>query len=201
MRHGCPGVEERGRSVCKVSLREEVVGLDDLVDVVSVNAAGHAHEHELRALGDLSVHLEKVGLLERLEAEEVVLKVACVHDGLVEALLVLLHNVVEFLRDERRVRACLGVSVAVEHLDELGEGRDGALVEVGDGDARGQDGVVGVLRGHGGGDLRGELIELRGGDAGVDALDDLLRDDYGVDVLQRRGDETEQVRNVPLTVY
>jgi hypothetical protein len=28
-----------------------------------------------------------------------------------------------------------------------------------------------------------------------------LRDDYGVDVLQRRGDETEQVRNVPLTVY
>ena len=36
----------------------------------------------------------------------------------------------------------------------------GLLVQVGDGDARGEDGVVGVLGGHGGGGLGGQVIQL-----------------------------------------
>lgn len=47
-------------------------------------------------------------------------------------------------------------------------------MEVGDGDAGGEDGVVGVLGGEGGGRLGGELVELHRGHARVDAGDDLL---------------------------
>jgi hypothetical protein len=40
-----------------------------------------------------------------------------------------------------------------------------------------------MVGGEGGGGLGGQLVELDGGDAGVDALDDLLRDFDGVNML------------------
>lgn len=56
-------------------------------------------------------------------------------------------------------------------------------MQVGDGDPGRERCVVGVGGGHGGGGLGGELVELAGGDALVDAGADLLRDEHRVAVL------------------
>ncbi len=61
-----------------------------------------------------------------------------------------------------------------ECLDGFGEGFVGHFVEVGDGDAGGEDGAVGVLGGEGCGGLGCEFVEFDSGDAGVDSLDYLL---------------------------
>ena len=51
---------------------------------------------------------------------------------------------------------------------------EGLLVEVGDGDPGGQDGVVGMLSGEVGGGLSGQCVKVRGLDTSVDSLDALL---------------------------
>ena len=56
-------------SVGEVSLRHEVVGLDRLLDVVSVDSDGDSHDHVLGALGNVAVDSEQVRSLERLEPE------------------------------------------------------------------------------------------------------------------------------------
>ena len=56
-------------------------------------------------------------------------------------------------------------------------------MHVRDGEAGGEGLEVGVLGGLVGAGLGGKLIELRGGHAGVDSGDDLLRDDDGIDVV------------------
>ena len=76
--------EERALSRALSPLAHEVVRLDGGVDVLAVDAHGDAHDHVLGALGDLAVDLEKVRLLEGLEAEVVELKVAVVDDGGIE---------------------------------------------------------------------------------------------------------------------
>lgn len=67
------GVEESRRSVGEVTLRHEVVRLQDAVDVRAVNSDSDTHEHVLRSLSDLAIDAKKVRSLECLEAE-VVLK-------------------------------------------------------------------------------------------------------------------------------
>ncbi len=61
----------------------------------------------------------------------------------------------------------------------------GLLVQVGHLDARGEDGIVGVLRGEGRGRLSGKFVEFHGGHAGIYSLDDLLGDDGLVDKLHQ----------------
>ena len=87
--------------------------LDGGVDVVQVNAEGDAHQHVLRSLDDGTVHLDQVGALESLEAEEVVVEVAIVHDRGIEPLAVLLDE--RFLR---AVQRCTGAG-----LGAMAEGR------------------------------------------------------------------------------
>ena len=53
----------------EVAVRHEVVGLEDALDVVAVDAHRDAHDHVLRALSDTAVDAEEVGALERFEAE------------------------------------------------------------------------------------------------------------------------------------
>ena len=47
----------------------------------------------------------------------------------------------------------------------------------------GKDGVVRMTCGHGGGNLRSEVVELHGGDPGVETVDHLEGDLGGVDVV------------------
>ena len=172
--HGRGGVREE-------LLRHHVVRLDGVVDVLAVDANGDAHEHVLRPLHHLPVDLEQVAPLERLEAEVLVGEVAVVDDGGVEAVGVLLDDLVVELGDHGG-----GLAVRrhlVEVLHHLREDLLGLLVEVGHHDPGGQDGVVGVLGGHGGGDLGGQVVQLDGGHAGVEPGDDLERDGGRVDVV------------------
>eukprot|EP00966_Prymnesium_polylepis_P146894 3392691-Prymnesium_polylepis.1 len=87
-------------------------------------------------------------------------------------------------------RAIFFCSVVQQHLaggaagaHRLRKGFLGLLVQVGHGDTRSQLAVVGVLRRQEGGRLRGEIVQLLGGDAVVHAANNLLRDDHRVDVL------------------
>lgn len=65
------GVEERGRSVGEITLRHEVVALDDGRQVAPVDADADPHEQVLRALGHLAVDAQQIRPLERLEAKVV----------------------------------------------------------------------------------------------------------------------------------
>jgi hypothetical protein len=68
------------------------------------------------------------------------------------------------------------LTIGVEVLDDGGEALLGLLVEVGDGNASGEDGVVRVLRCEIGGGLGGEVVELDSGYARIHSSDDLLGD-------------------------
>lgn len=61
LRLGGAGVEEGGRGVGEEPLGHEVVRLDNLVDVLLVDAHRHAHDHVLRPLHHLAVGLQQVG--------------------------------------------------------------------------------------------------------------------------------------------
>mmetsp|Transcript_19727 Transcript_19727/g.38612 ORF Transcript_19727/g.38612 Transcript_19727/m.38612 type:complete len:405 (-) Transcript_19727:253-1467(-) len=167
-------VEECGRGVGEELLRHELVCLNGTVDVILVDANGHTHEHVLRALSDLTVKAQKVGPFEGLEAEKVVLEVAVVVDGSVDAVLVSHDNVVDVFSNERGIFAIAGVDVVAELGDCLGERFASALVEVAHSNACSEDAEVRVLRCGVSGGLGCELIKLSSGNAGVHALDYLL---------------------------
>ena len=142
----------------EVSLRHEGVGLNDLVNVGSVNANSHTHDHVLWSLDDLAVDAKKVRSLKGLEAKVVVGKVAVVDDGRVEHVLVGHDDLVDVIGDHRCVLASLGVDPRVKVVDDLGEDLLGLLVEVGDGDTGCEDGIVGVLCGKVGGCLGCQVL-------------------------------------------
>lgn len=53
----------------KVPLAHQVIGLDDLVDVLSPDSNSDTHDHVLRTFSNLAIDSEEVRSLERLEAE------------------------------------------------------------------------------------------------------------------------------------
>lgn len=53
----------------EVSFRHEIVGLDDALDVGTVDANRNTHDHVLRPFGDVLIDSEEVGTLQRLEAK------------------------------------------------------------------------------------------------------------------------------------
>ena len=146
LRRAC--VEERRRRMGVELLRHELIHLQGGIEVVLVDADGHSHEHLLRPLNNDAIALEKVRALERLEAKVVVLEVALVVHGGIEALRVGHDDLIDIVRDERGQLVRLWVHVRVELLDGRREGIQGVLVEVGHGDTRSEDGVVRVLRRH-----------------------------------------------------
>eukprot|EP00624_Nannochloropsis_granulata_P007019 evm.model.NODE_5931_length_8511_cov_32.465752.1 len=95
-----------------------------------MDANGHAHDHVLGSLHDDAVHLEQVGLLQRLETEIVVVEVPIVDNGRINTLLVGHDNVVHVLGDEGGGLAVLGVLVVAELLDGLGEDLGRVLMQV-----------------------------------------------------------------------
>ena len=53
----------------KVPLAHQVIGLDDLVDVLSPDSNSDTHDHVLRTFSNLAIDTEEVRSLERLETE------------------------------------------------------------------------------------------------------------------------------------
>lgn len=97
----------------KVSLRHEVVGLDDLLEVGTVNTDRDTHDHVLRSLDNLAVDSKQIRSLEGLEPEIVVGEISIVDDGRIEHLFVLHDNLVNVLRDHRCLLAGLWVDPLV----------------------------------------------------------------------------------------
>ena len=171
---GRAGVEEGGRGVGEPPLAHQVVGLDGGVNVLLVDAHGHAHQHVLGPLHHLAVEAQQVAALQGLEAEVVVVVVAVVDDGRVEGGGVLVHDFPHVLGHEGSVFARFGVLVGVQPLHGAAERLAGDLVQVAHGNAGGQDGVVGVLGGERGGGFGGQVVELDGRYTVVDAINHLL---------------------------
>lgn len=141
-----------------------------------------AHEHVLRPLDDAPVHPQEIRALERAEAEEVVFEVALVLDRIVQRRRVLRRERERLVRDEWRLLARVRIDVRVQRRNRLGERRLGLLVQVRDGEARGELAIVGVLRRHVRRRLARQVIELRRAHAVVHAGNYLLRDQADVDV-------------------
>ncbi len=87
----------------------------------------------LGALGDLAAYLEQVAALEGLEPEILVLEVPLVDDGGVEAILVLLNDLVVIVGDHGDGLAGLGVLHVEQVQDDVAELFLGFLVQVGHG--------------------------------------------------------------------
>lgn len=171
---GRAGVEERGRGVGEPPLAHQLVGFDGGGNVFLVNAHGHAHQHVLGPLDHLAIKAQQVAALQRFKAEVVVVVVAVVNNGRVEGGGVLVHDFPHVLGHERGVFARLGVLVGVQPLHGAAERLAGHLVQVAHGNAGGQDGVVGVLGGERGGRFGGQVVELDGRHAIVNAVNHLL---------------------------
>jgi len=97
-----------------------------------------------------------------------------VHDGAVETVLVGHDNLKDLVVDHLGVAARLGVDIAVQVLDDLAERGLGLLLQVGDGNARGEDGIVGVVGRAVGSSFGRQVVELHGRDAIEDTRDDLF---------------------------
>ena len=161
--------------------------LNGSVDVLAVDADGDTHDHVLGALGNLAVDLEEVGFLQGLEAKVIVLEVAVMDDGGVEAVLVGHDDLVVPIRNERSLLSSLGVHVVVENFNVVREPLMGHLVQVGHRNTSGENREVRVLGGIVGSSLGGKLIKLSSCHTRVNALDNLLRDANRVDKLGGRG--------------
>jgi hypothetical protein len=81
----------------------QVIRLDCLLNVFLVNTQSYSHEHVLGSFNDFSVDFEQVGPFEGFKAEEIEGEVSFEIDGFVDFLVMLLDNVVNFVRKQRSV--------------------------------------------------------------------------------------------------
>eukprot|EP00754_Rhynchopus_humris_P001505 Rhum_TRINITY_DN10876_c0_g1::Rhum_TRINITY_DN10876_c0_g1_i1::g.40448::m.40448 len=157
-------VEEGRRRVREPALREQVVGLDDAVDIREVDAEGDAHQHVLRTLADhtlaVALDLEQVRPLERLVAKVLVVEVTLVVDRSLDALDVGLGSLEGGLRHKRSLLAVARVDEVAQRLEGGKEVVGRGLVQGGDSEAAGQQGVVRVLARLVRGALREKLLDL-----------------------------------------
>src|SRR5258705_171432 len=70
----CYGIEKCGRGMSKVSLRHEMVGLDDPLNIISVNANGDTHDHLLRSFSYSTIDSEEIGSFESFKTEAEIVK-------------------------------------------------------------------------------------------------------------------------------
>lgn len=177
-------IEEGRGGVYEPLFRHEVVGLDGGFYVFAVYAHGHAQQHLLGALHHFAVHFQQVGAFEGFEPEVVKLVVAVVDDGRVKFVAVFPDHGKGFVADEACFFAGFGINVVVEFLHRAGEGLVGIFVQVRHRNAGSQLRVVGVYGGHGRGGFGGEVVQLGGAHAGVQALNDFFGDFDVVHVLR-----------------
>ena len=128
-------------------LTHQVIGLKGSFKVLMVDADRASHEHVLGSLSDLIIDSQKVGLLEGLEAEEVVVEITAVIDLCVDALVILSDNAIYVIREE----GCWPANLVFEAVELLSHGFDAGaclVVEGLDSDSVGEFGVVWVDDGH-----------------------------------------------------
>lgn len=90
-------VEEGGGGMSEHEFRHEVISFKGIFKIVLVDADRDPHQHVLRPLHNLSLYLQEVGPLERLEPEEVVVKITLVVDDLLDLLVVVHKDIEDFL--------------------------------------------------------------------------------------------------------
>ena len=66
---GSAGIEKSGRGMGEIAFGHKVVGLDDTLDVRSVDSDGDTHKHVLRPLGGDTVDLQQVRPFKGFEAK------------------------------------------------------------------------------------------------------------------------------------
>ncbi len=98
----------------EVSLRHQVVSLNDLVNVSTVNTNSDTHDHVLRSLDDFAIDSEKVRSFKSFETEIVVSEITIVDNGRVENVLVVHDDLVDVGGNHRSVFARLGVDPVIE---------------------------------------------------------------------------------------
>mmetsp|Transcript_43278 Transcript_43278/g.109704 ORF Transcript_43278/g.109704 Transcript_43278/m.109704 type:complete len:430 (-) Transcript_43278:280-1569(-) len=130
LRSRCACIEKSRRRVSEPPAGHEVVGLEGCGQISRVNAAGDTHDHVLRALDDLTMDSEKVGLLQGLEAEVVVIEIPGIVHGGIKCGAIVADKLPDFLRNERRISALL-VGVLEQRSGSLREGIRRVLMQVG----------------------------------------------------------------------
>ena len=155
------------------ALRHQIIGLDGRVDVLLVDAHRHAHQHVLGPLHHLAFEAQQVAPLQGFEAEEVVVVVPVVDDGRIQGSRVLVDDFPHVLGQQRGVLAVLGVFVGVQPLHGAAERLGCHLVQVAHRDTGRQNGVVRVLGGERSGRFSGEVVQLHGAHAVVNAVNHL----------------------------
>ena len=180
LRLGSGGIEERGGGMGEPLFRQQVVGFDYRINIIHVDAHGHAHQHVLRTLHHLAVQLHQVGALQGAETEVVVAEVAVVDDGGVEQGSMFLDYRVGFLGDQGGIFTGFGVYVGVEPLHGIGKRLAGGFVQVADGNAGRQPGVVGVGSGKRSGCFGRQVVQLNGGNTIVNTGNHLFGNIYRI---------------------
>merc|ERR1719234_1894906 len=178
---GC--IKESRGGMSEKLLGEQVIGLNGCLYVLTMDANRHPHQHLLRSLHHLTVDLQQVRPLRSLEAKVLVLKVPVIDNGRVQPVLVVLDDLVVLLRDHWDLFPSLRASHAEEVSDDVAEAFLRLLVKVGHSNPGGQEGVVWVFGGHGGGHLGGEVVQLHRGHARVQPIDHLESNSRNVQVF------------------
>ena len=108
------------------ALTDHVVRVDGRINVGLVDTDGDTHDHVLGTLNSLVVHLEQVALLERFEAEVVIVEITFVINGSVEAFIISLNNLVDVISDQTSI--CSVILIVVQSVNHFFEARSGLLV-------------------------------------------------------------------------
>ena len=78
-------------------LRHEMIGLKSSLKVIQMDSNRASHQHVLRALSDLAINTKQVSLLESLEPEEVIFKIAREVKLSIDSFIVVDHDFVDFI--------------------------------------------------------------------------------------------------------
>ena len=152
-------VEQGGSRVREPLLAHQVVGLKGALKVIDVNTDRAAHQQVLRSLSNLSIDAQQVRLLKCLIAEEVVGVVPRVVDHLVDSLIVLFDDLIDFVRQKRCCATGL-IFLCVQQISYLQNAVMGTLVQTLDRDCICKFCVFRVHDGHVGACLSCEIRDL-----------------------------------------
>ena len=148
-----------------------MIGLKSCHKVIQMDSDRASHQHVLRALSDLAINTKQVGLLESLEPEEVIFKIAREVKLSIDCFIVVDHDFVDFITKERRRSATLVFEVE-ELVRDLPDASLGPLVQSLDCDAIGQLGVVRVHNCHVGACFCRQIRNFLGRHAYINRLKD-----------------------------
>jgi hypothetical protein len=115
-----------------------------------------------------------------LETHVIVLEISVVDDGGIEHILVLHDRLISLITDHRRLPSVLGVDPSVKIVNDRRKDLLGLLVEVGNSNSGGKDGIIWVLGGQVGSGLGSEVVEFHGRHSLMNTCSDLLGDPESV---------------------